>query len=122
MIIFKNHQLKTNCLTFWIIGFIYLISISQISSKHLQKAKFYKNKSYITNNIISTLLNNNNDEKKSKRKTNSNYPNQINYGYGYGYNYISKNNTNNAKNQTKGFEECPGAYLLSWFFIFFIIK
>ena len=77
MIIFKNHQLKIYILNFWIIWFIYLISISQISSKHLQKTILSKNKSYITNNIISTLLN----KKKSKRKTNSNYPNQNNNNY-----------------------------------------
>ena len=68
MIIFKNHQLKIYILNFWIIWFIYLISISQISSKHLQKIILSKNKSYITNNIISNLLNNTNDEKKIKKK------------------------------------------------------
>lgn len=68
MIIFKNHQLKIYILNFWIIWFIYLISISQISSKHLQKTILSKNKSYITNNIISNLLNNTNDEKKIKKK------------------------------------------------------
>jgi hypothetical protein len=61
-------------------------------------------------------------KKKSKRKTNSNYPNQSNHNYGYGYNYTNKNNTyNSTKNQTLSFKECPGAYLLLWFIIFFII-
>ena len=66
-------------MTFLIIRLIYFISFSQISSKNLQKAMLSKNKSYITNKTISTLLNNTNDEKKSKRKTNSNYPNQNNH-------------------------------------------
>ena len=57
MIIFKNNQLKANFPTFWIIGLIYLLSISQISSKNLQKTIFSKNKSFITNNTISALLN-----------------------------------------------------------------
>ena len=61
MIIFKNHQLKIYILNFWIIWFIYLISISQISSKHLQKT-------ILSKNIISNLLNNTNDEKKIKKK------------------------------------------------------
>lgn len=61
-------------------------------------------------------------KKKSKRKTNSNYPNQNNHNYGYGYNYTNKNNTyNSTKNQALSFKECPGAYLLLWFIIFFII-
>ena len=66
-------------MTFLIIRLIYFISFSQISSKNLQKAMLSKNKSYITNKTISTLLNNINNEKKSKRKTNSNYPNQNNH-------------------------------------------
>jgi TM2 domain-containing membrane protein YozV len=61
MIIFKNHQLKIYILNFWIIWFTYLISISQISSKHLQKT-------ILSKNIISNLLNNTNDEKKIKKK------------------------------------------------------
>ena len=61
MIIFKNHQLKIYFLNFWIICFIYLISISQISSKNLQKT-------ILSKNIISNLLNNTNDEKKIKKK------------------------------------------------------
>lgn len=106
-------------MTFLIIGLIYLISFSQISSKNLQKAMLSKNKSYITNKTISTLLNNTNDEKKSKRKTNSNYPNQNNHNYEYGYNYTNENNTyNNTKNQIEGMS---GLYLLAWFTIFFII-
>ena len=106
-------------MTFLIIWLIYLISISQISSKNLQKVILSKNKSYTTNKTISTLLNNTKDEKKSKRKTNSNYPNQNYHNYGYGYNYTNKNNTyNNTKNQTEGMS---GLYLLAWFTIFFII-
>jgi hypothetical protein len=119
MVIFNNHQLKNNFLTFWIIGFIYLISISQISSNNLPKAILSKNKSYFTNNTISTFLNITNDEKKSKRKANSNYPNQNNYNYGYDYNYTSENNTyNSTNNQTKGFEVYPGAFFFSGFLFF----
>ena len=118
---FKNHQLKTNFISFLIIGFIYLISIPQISSKHLQKRLLSKNKSYISNDSITTILNINNELKKSKRKTNYNYGNQ-NYYYGYGNYYASKNNTdNNTKNKIKGFKGYIGTILLIWFFINFAI-
>ena len=62
---FNNHHLKTNFLTFWIIGFIYLISISQISSKHLQKRLL--SKKYIIHDSITTILNNNNELTKTKK-------------------------------------------------------
>ena len=55
-------------MTFLIIWVFYLISISQISSKNFQKAMLSKNKSYITNKIILTLLNNTYDEKNQKEK------------------------------------------------------
>ena len=117
----KNH-LKTNFQFFWIIGFIYLMSIPQISSSHLQKRFLSKNKSHITNDSITTILNINNELKKSKRKTNNNYANQNYINYGYGYYYTSKNNTkNNTKNKIGGFKGCLGIILLLWFLIFFAI-
>ena len=122
MIFFKNHQLKTNFLFFWLIGFIYLISISQISSKHLQKRLLSKNKSYITHNTISTILNNNNELKKSKRKASNNYKNQNYYNYGYDNNYTNDNNTYNiTKNQIEDFKLYLSIILLFWFIIFFVL-
>ena len=122
MIFFKNHQLKTNFLSFWIIGFIYLISISQISSKNLEKRLLSKNKSFITNDIISTILNNNNELKKSKRKTNNNYKNQNYYNYRYDNNYTNENNTyNSTKYQIEYIGVYLGIILLFWFAIFFVL-
>lgn len=117
---FKYHQAKINFLFFWLIGYIYLISISQISSKHLQKRILFQNKTYIINNTNSAILNITNEEKKSKRKTNDYYPKNYNDDLG-NFNEAYNNTDNSTKNNTSSFEEDPGTYLLGYFLIFFMM-